>query len=126
MSESAAVVDHYTHPRNVGSLPSDDPSVGTGVAGSAESGRLVRLQVRIDPATGLIVEARFKTLGCGSTIASASLATERLTGRTIAADGVLSADEICVALELPDSKRYCAELAETAARAAIDDYRNRR
>jgi nitrogen fixation NifU-like protein len=126
MSESAAVVDHYTNPRNVGSLPADDPSVGTGVAGSAASGRLVRLQVRIDPATGVITEARFKTLGCGSTIASASLATERLAGRAIAAGAVLTADEISSALDLPESKRYCAELAEAAARAAVEDYRRKR
>jgi nitrogen fixation NifU-like protein len=121
MSYSSKVVDHFEHPRNVGSLPKDDPNVGTGLVGAPECGDVMKLQIRIDPATGIIDDARFKTFGCGSAIASSSLVTEWLKGRTV--DQALA---IRTELALPPVKIHCSVLAEDAIKAAVADYISKR
>lgn len=124
MSYSDQIIDHYQHPRNVGSLDKNDPNVGTGIVGAPECGDVMKLQIRCDE-NGKIVDAKFKTFGCGSAIASSSLATEWLKGRTV--DDALSIrnTDIVKELALPPVKIHCSVLAEDAIRAAIADYKQK-
>jgi len=126
MSYSPKVIDHYEHPRNVGSLPKEDPDVGTGLVGAPECGDVMKLQVRVNPDTGVIDDARFKTFGCGSAIASSSLATEWLKGKTIDQALAIRNTDIVSELSLPPVKIHCSVLAEDAIKAAISDYRKKR
>ena len=123
MAYSDKVVDHYTNPRNVGTLDKERKEVGTGLVGAPECGDVMRLQIEVNAETNVIVDAKFKTFGCGSAIASSSLATEWLKGKTI--DEALTVDnmDIVEELSLPPVKIHCSVLAEDAIRAAINDYR---
>jgi len=123
MAYSDKVVDHYTNPRNVGTLDKSKNTVGTGLVGAPECGDVMRLQIEVNRETGIIVDAKFKTFGCGSAIASSSLATEWLKGKLI--DEALQIDnmEIVEELALPPVKIHCSVLAEDAIRSAINDYR---
>jgi nitrogen fixation protein NifU and related proteins len=125
MSYSEKVLDHYNHPRNVGALDKADPNVGTGMVGAPECGDVLRLQLKVNPETGVIEDAKFKTFGCGSAIASSSLATEWVKGRTV--DQALEIKNVAIVneLSLPPVKIHCSVLAEDAIRAAIDDYRKK-
>jgi nitrogen fixation NifU-like protein len=125
MAYSEKVVDHFNHPRNVGSLPKDDRSVGTGLVGAPECGDVMKLQVRVNPETGVIDEARFKTFGCGSAIASSSLATEWLKGKTVDQALAIKNTDIVAELALPPVKVHCSVLAEDAIKAAIADYKQK-
>jgi len=122
---SSKVIDHYENPRNVGSLPKDDPHVGTGLVGAPECGDVMKLQVQVNPDTGIIDDARFKTFGCGSAIASSSLATEWLKGKTVDQALAIKNTDIVNELSLPPVKIHCSVLAEDAIRAAIADYRKK-
>jgi nitrogen fixation protein NifU and related proteins len=123
MAYSEKVVDHYTNPRNIGTLDKAEINVGTGLVGAPECGDVMRLQIQVNDETGVIEDAKFKTFGCGSAIASSSLATEWIKGKTI--DQALSIDnmDIVEELALPPVKIHCSVLAEDAIRAAINDYR---
>lgn len=123
MAYSEKVVDHYTNPRNIGTLDKSKTNVGTGLVGAPECGDVMRLQIEVNHETGIIEDAKFKTFGCGSAIASSSLATEWLKGKSI--DEALSIDnmEIVEELALPPVKIHCSVLAEDAIRSAINDYR---
>jgi nitrogen fixation NifU-like protein len=123
MAYSDKVVDHYSNPRNVGTLDKDKKEVGTGLVGAPECGDVMRLQIEVDPETKTIIDAKFKTYGCGSAIASSSLATEWLKGKTI--DEALTIDnmDIVEELSLPPVKIHCSVLAEDAIKAAINDWR---
>ncbi|MEK0420274.1 MAG: Fe-S cluster assembly scaffold IscU [Bacteroidetes bacterium] len=123
MAYSEKVIDHYSNPRNVGTLDKGSPNVGTGLVGAPECGDVMRLQIQVNPETGVIEDARFKTFGCGSAIASSSLATEWLKGKSV--DQALTIDnmDIVEELALPPVKIHCSVLAEDAIRAAINDYR---
>jgi Fe-S cluster assembly scaffold IscU len=123
MAYSDKVIDHYTNPRNIGTLDKSKASVGTGLVGAPECGDVMRLQIEVNPETGVIEDAKFKTFGCGSAIASSSLATEWLKGKTV--DQALEIDnmEIVEELALPPVKIHCSVLAEDAIRQAINDYR---
>jgi Fe-S cluster assembly scaffold IscU len=123
MAYSDKVIDHYSNPRNVGTLDKSKNEVGTGLVGAPECGDVMRLQIEVDPETNVIKDARFKTFGCGSAIASSSLATEWLKGKTV--DQALEIDnmDIVEELALPPVKIHCSVLAEDAIRAAINDYR---
>jgi nitrogen fixation protein NifU and related proteins len=123
MAYSSKVVDHYENPRNVGSLPKNDPTVGTGLVGAPECGDVMKLQVKVNPETGIIDDAKFKTFGCGSAIASSSLATEWLKGKTIDQALAIKNTEIVEELALPPVKIHCSVLAEDAIKAAIADYK---
>lgn len=123
MSYSEKVLDHYNNPRNVGSLDRNDPDVGTGMVGAPECGDVMKLQLKVDEATGVIEDARFKTFGCGSAIASSSLATEWLKGKTVDEALEIRNTDIVNELSLPPVKIHCSVLAEDAIRAAIADYR---
>ena len=125
MAYSEKVLNHYTNPQNVGTLDKNKASVGTGLVGAPECGDVMRLQIEVDDATGLIKDAKFKTFGCGSAIASSSLATEWLKGKTI--DEAMKIDnmEIVEELHLPPVKIHCSVLAEDAIKAAINDYRKK-
>jgi len=123
-SYSDKVVDHYTNPRNVGSLDKDDDHVGTGMVGAPECGDVMKLQIKVDD-DGTIVDAKFKTFGCGSAIASSSLATEWLKGRTIDDATDLKNTDIARELSLPPVKVHCSVLAEDAVIAAINDYKQK-
>jgi nitrogen fixation NifU-like protein len=125
MAYSSKVIDHYENPRNVGSLPKDDTHVGTGLVGAPECGDVMKLQVRINPDTGVIDEAKFKTFGCGSAIASSSLATEWLKGKTVDQALEIKNTDIVNELALPPVKIHCSVLAEDAIKAAIADYRKK-
>src|SRR5262244_3011720 len=125
MAYSDKVVDHYNNPRNVGSLPKEDPNVGTGLVGAPECGDVMKLQMRINPETQVIEEARFKTFGCGSAIASSSLATEWVKGRTVEEALKIKNTEIVEELSLPPVKVHCSVLAEDAIRAALADYQKK-
>ncbi len=122
MSYSEKVVDHYEHPRNVGSFDKTDPNVGTGIVGAPECGDVMKLQIKCDEA-GRIVDAKFKTFGCGSAIASSSLATEWVKGKTVDEALSIKNTEIVKELSLPPVKIHCSVLAEDAIRAAISDYK---
>ena len=123
MAYSDKVVDHYTNPRNIGTLDKSKTNVGTGLVGAPECGDVMRLQIEVNHETGIIEDAKFKTFGCGSAIASSSLATEWLKGKSI--DEALCIDnmEIVEELALPPVKIHCSVLAEDAIRSAINDYR---
>ena len=125
MAYSDKVLDHYNNPRNVGSLDKSDPRVGTGMVGAPECGDVMKLQVKVDDATGIIEEAKFKTFGCGSAIASSSLATEWLKGKTVDEALQIKNTEIVTELSLPPVKIHCSVLAEDAIKAAIADYKKK-
>lgn len=125
MAYSDKVVDHYSNPRNVGSLPKNDENVGTGLVGAPECGDVMKLQVRVNPETGVIDEAKFKTFGCGSAIASSSLATEWLKGRTVDEALAIKNTDIVAELSLPPVKVHCSVLAEDAIKAAISDFKRK-
>lgn len=125
MAYSNKVLDHYENPRNVGSLPKDDDNVGTGLVGAPECGDVMKLQVRINPETGVIDDAKFKTFGCGSAIASSSLATEWLKGKTVDQALAIKNTDIVNELSLPPVKIHCSVLAEDAIKAAISDYKKK-
>jgi Fe-S cluster assembly scaffold IscU len=123
MAYSEKVIDHYQNPKNVGTLDKGAKNVGTGLVGAPECGDVMRLQIQVDDATGMITDAKFKTFGCGSAIASSSLATEWLKGKSV--DDALKIDnmDIVEELHLPPVKIHCSVLAEDAIKAAINDYR---
>ncbi|MBC7928071.1 MAG: Fe-S cluster assembly scaffold IscU [Bryobacteraceae bacterium] len=125
MAYSDKVLDHYNNPRNVGSLDKGDPQVGTGMVGAPECGDVMKLQVKVNPVTGVIEEAKFKTFGCGSAIASSSLATEMLKGKTVDEALAIQNTEIVNELSLPPVKIHCSVLAEDAIKAAIADYKKK-
>src|ERR1039457_1772413 len=125
MAYSDKVLDHYNNPRNVGSLDKSDPNVGTGMVGAPECGDVMKLQIRVNERTGLIDDAKFKTFGCGSAIASSSLATEWLKGKTVDEALAIKNTEIVNELSLPPVKIHCSVLAEDAIKAAIADYKNK-
>jgi nitrogen fixation protein NifU and related proteins len=123
MAYSDKVLDHYNNPRNVGSLDKSDPNVGTGMVGAPECGDVMKLQLRVNEATGIIDDAKFKTFGCGSAIASSSLATEWLKGKTVDEALKIKNTQIVNELSLPPVKIHCSVLAEDAIKAAIGDYK---
>jgi len=125
MSYSKKVIDHYENPRNVGSFPTSDSTVGTGMVGAPACGDVMKLQIKVDDATGIITDAKFKTYGCGSAIASSSLVTEWLKGKTLDEAGTIKNSAIAEELALPPVKIHCSILAEDAIKAAVNDYRNR-
>jgi len=125
MAYSGKVIAHYENPRNVGSLDKMDPNVGTGVVGAPECGDVMKLQIKCDE-NGRIVDAKFKTFGCGSAIASSSLATEWVKGKTIEEALTIKNTEIVKELSLPPVKIHCSVLAEDAIRAAIEDVKRKR
>ncbi len=125
MAYSDKVLDHYNHPRNVGSLDKSDPTVGTGMVGAPECGDVMKLQLKVNDASGIIEEAKFKTFGCGSAIASSSLATEWLMGKTVDEALQIKNTAIVQELALPPVKIHCSVLAEDAIKAAISDYKQK-
>jgi nitrogen fixation NifU-like protein len=125
MAYSEKVLDHYNNPRNVGSLDKNDPNVGTGMVGAPECGDVMKLQLRVDETSGIIEDAKFKTFGCGSAIASSSLATEWLKGKTVDEALQIKNTEIVNELSLPPVKIHCSVLAEDAIKAAIGDYKKK-
>ena len=125
MAYSDKVVDHYNNPRNVGSLDKKDPSVGTGLVGAPECGDVMKLQIKINPETQVIEDAKFKTFGCGSAIASSSLATEWLKGRSVDDALAIKNTAIVKELNLPPVKIHCSVLAEDAIKAAVRDYQQK-
>ena len=125
MAYSAQVVDHYENPRNVGSFAKDDDDVGTGMVGAPACGDVMKLQIKVDKLTGLITDAKFKTYGCGSAIASSSLVTEWVKGKTLDQAAELRNSEIAEELALPPVKIHCSILAEDAIKAAVNDYKQR-
>src|SRR5437868_12354198 len=125
MAYSDKVVDHYNNPRNVGSFTKDTPGVGTGLVGAPECGDVMKLQIRVNLETGVIEDAKFKTFGCGSAIASSSLATEWLKGKTIAEAAKIKNTDIVNELKLPPVKIHCSVLAEDAIKAALQDYKEK-
>jgi nitrogen fixation NifU-like protein len=122
MAYSDRVIDHYNHPRNVGTLDKISGDVGTGLVGAPECGDVMRLQIRVNPETQVIEEAKFKTFGCGSAIASSSLATEWIKGRTVDDALAIKNTDIVKELSLPPVKIHCSVLAEDAIRSAISDW----
>jgi nitrogen fixation protein NifU and related proteins len=125
MAYSDKVIDHYENPRNVGSLEAADGSVGTGMVGAPACGDVMKLQIKVNPATGVIEDARFKTYGCGSAIASSSLVTEWVKGKTLDQALTIKNTAIAEELALPPVKIHCSILAEDAIKAAVSDYRSR-
>ena len=125
MAYSEKVVDHYENPRNVGSFEKDDPTIGTGMVGAPACGDVMKLQIKVDYDTGIITDAKFKTYGCGSAIASSSLVTEWVKGKTLDEAGSIKNSQIAEELALPPVKIHCSILAEDAIKAAVNDYRNR-
>jgi len=125
MSYSNKVLDHYTNPRNVGSLDKSSTEVGTGLVGAPECGDVMKLQIKVNPETNVIEDAKFKTFGCGSAIASSSLATEWVKGKTIDEALTIRTTDIVRELALPPVKIHCSVLAEDAIRAAISDWRKK-
>ena len=126
MAYSEKVIDHYNDPRNVGSLEKNDENPGTGLVGAPECGDVMKLQIQVNPDTNEIVDAKFKTFGCGSAIASSSLATEWVKGKSIDEAMSIKNTEIVEELSLPPVKIHCSVLAEDAIKAAISDYRKRK
>jgi len=124
MAYSEKVIDHYENPRNVGSLDKDDPSVGTGMVGAPACGDVMKLQIRVND-DGVIEDARFKTYGCGSAIASSSLVTEWVKGKTLSQAMEIRNMQIADELALPPVKIHCSILAEDAIKAAVEDYRRK-
>src|SRR5215211_5186223 len=125
MAYSNKVIDHYENPRNVGSLPKEDPNVGTGLVGAPECGDVMKLQVKVNPETGIIDDAKFKTFGCGSAIASSTLSREWLKGKTVDEALAIKNTDIVTELSLPPVKIHCSVLAEDAIKAAITDYKKK-
>ena len=125
MAYSAQVVDHYENPRNVGSFAKDDDDVGTGMVGAPACGDVMKLQIKVDKLTGLITDAKFKTYGCGSAIASSSLVTEWVKGKTLDEASELRNSQIAEELALPPVKIHCSILAEDDIKAAVNDYKQR-
>ena len=125
MAYSQQVIDHYENPRNVGSFDKSDPDIGTGMVGAPACGDVMKLQIKVDNDTGIITDAKFKTYGCGSAIASSSLITEWVKGKTLDQAGSIKNSEIAEELALPPVKIHCSILAEDAIKAAVNDYRNR-
>ena len=125
MAYSDKVLDHYENPRNVGTFEKDDPTVGTGMVGAPACGDVMRLQIKVNE-QGVIEDARFKTYGCGSAIASSSLLTEWVKGKTLDEAGKIKNTEIAEELALPPVKIHCSVLAEDAIKAAIEDFRGKR
>ncbi len=122
MAYSDKVIDHYNNPRNVGNLDKKDPNVGTGLVGAPECGDVMKLQIKINPETNVIEDAKFKTFGCGSAIASSSLATEWVKGKSVDEALQIKNVEIVKELNLPPVKIHCSVLAEDAIKAAVRDY----
>jgi len=125
MAYSEKVIDHYENPRNVGSLDKDDANIGTGMVGAPACGDVMRLQIQVSD-DGVIEDAKFKTYGCGSAIASSSLLTEWVKGKTLDEAGMIKNTEIAEELELPPVKIHCSVLAEDAIKAAIEDYKTKK
>ena len=125
MAYSDKVVDHYENPRNVGSFEKGDDSVGTGMVGAPACGDVMKLQIKVNPVTGLIEDARFKTYGCGSAIASSSLVTEWVKGKTLDQAASIKNSAIAEELALPPVKIHCSILAEDAIKAAVSDYKQK-
>ena len=125
MAYSDKVLDHYENPRNVGSFEKGDEDVGTGMVGAPACGDVMKLQIKVNPVTGVIEDARFKTYGCGSAIASSSLVTEWVKGKTLDEAGQLTNSAIAEELALPPVKIHCSILAEDAIRAAVADYKQK-
>ena len=125
MAYSQLVIDHYENPRNVGSFDKTDESVGTGMVGAPACGDVMKLQIKVDRETGVITDAKFKTYGCGSAIASSSLVTEWVKGKTLDQAGTIKNTEIAEHLALPPVKIHCSILAEDAIKAAVADYKAR-
>jgi nitrogen fixation NifU-like protein len=126
MAYSEKVIDHYENPRNVGTLDKDDPSVGTGLVGAPACGDVMRLQLKINPETEIVEDAKFKTFGCGSAIASSSLVTEWVKGKTIDEAMKLQNTQIVEELNLPPVKIHCSVLAEDAIKSAIADFKKKK
>jgi nitrogen fixation NifU-like protein len=125
MAYSEKVIDHYSNPKNVGTLDKAKKNVGTGLVGAPECGDVMRLQIEVDDASGVITDAKFKTFGCGSAIASSSLATEWLKGKTVDQAVTIDNMDLVEELNLPPVKIHCSVLAEDAIKAAINDYRTK-
>lgn len=125
MAYSEKVIDHYENPRNVGSMDKDESNIGTGMVGAPACGDVMRLQIQVSD-DGVIEDAKFKTYGCGSAIASSSLLTEWVKGKTLDEAGEIKNTEIAAELELPPVKIHCSVLAEDAIKAAIDDYKSKK
>jgi Fe-S cluster assembly scaffold IscU len=125
MAYSDKVIDHYNNPRNVGVLPKEDPNVGTGLVGAPECGDVMKLQIKVNEESGVIEDAKFKTFGCGSAIASSSLATEWVKGKTLAEALAIKNTDIVKELSLPPVKIHCSVLAEDAIKAAITDWKKK-
>jgi nitrogen fixation NifU-like protein len=125
MAYSEKVIEHYENPRNVGALDKEDPSVGTGLVGAPACGDVMRLQIRVSD-EGVIEDAKFKTFGCGSAIASSSLATEWIKGKSIDEAATIKNSQLAEELNLPPVKIHCSVLAEDAIKSAIEDYRKKR
>jgi nitrogen fixation NifU-like protein len=123
MAYSQQVIDHYENPKNVGSFDKTDPDIGTGMVGAAACGDVMRLQIKVDNVTGIITDAKFKTYGCGSAIASSSLITEWVKGKTLDQAGSIKNSDIAEELALPPVKIHCSILAEDAIKAAIHNYK---
>ena len=125
MAYSQAVIDHYEHPRNVGSFAKDEQGIGTGMVGAPACGDVMKLQIKVDTQTGIITDARFKTYGCGSAIASSSLVTEWVKGKTLDQAVAIKNSQIAEELALPPVKIHCSILAEDAIKAAVEDFRKK-
>ncbi|MDM7456499.1 MAG: Fe-S cluster assembly scaffold IscU [Tepidimonas sp.] len=125
MAYSNKVIDHYENPRNVGSFDKSDENVGTGMVGAPACGDVMKLQIKVNPATGVIEDARFKTYGCGSAIASSSLVTEWVKGKTLDEAAQIKNSQIAEELALPPVKIHCSILAEDAIKAAVEDYKKK-
>jgi nitrogen fixation NifU-like protein len=125
MAYSQKVIDHYENPRNVGSFGKDDTDIGTGMVGAPACGDVMKLQIKVDNDTGIITDARFKTYGCGSAIASSSLVTEWVKGKSLDQAGAIKNSQIAEELALPPVKIHCSILAEDAIKAAVKDYREK-
>src|ERR1043165_3867379 len=125
MSYSNKVIDHYNNPRNVGSMDKSSPEVGTGIVGAPECGDVMKLQIKVNPETNVIEDAKFKTFGCGSAIASSSLATEWVKGKTVEEALSIKNTDIVRELALPPVKIHCSVLAEDAIKAAIGNWKNK-
>jgi len=125
MAYSDKVIDHYNNPRNVGALSKEDPNVGTGLVGAPECGDVMKLQIKVNEESGVIEDAKFKTFGCGSAIASSSLATEWVKGKTLAEALAIKNTDIVKELSLPPVKIHCSVLAEDAIKAAIHDWKKK-
>lgn len=126
MSYSSTVIDHFENPRNVGSFDKEDPDVGVGLVGAPACGDVLKLSIKVNRNTGIIEDARFKTYGCGSAIASSSLITEWVKGKTLDEATTIKNTQIAQELSLPPVKIHCSILAEDSIKAAIQDYKNKR